>query len=69
MKSQYSKRLWIGIAKARRQQRESLGISQSLLAERVGVRGATISRWESGVIKPSIPMMKAWDAALFKEAK
>lgn len=37
---------------ALKEQRESMGISQEELAERVGVSSQTVGRWERGVVAP-----------------
>ncbi len=49
--------------------RESLGLSQQVVADRLGVRAPTVCRWEKGVIKPGDDMQRRWDSALFAEAK
>lgn len=67
-KNHYAVRTWKKAAATRAARRERLGISQELLASRLGVSDATISRWENGVIRPHPMLERAWDAALYKEA-
>lgn len=41
--------------------REALGLTQTALAERVGVDKMTVARWEWGKVEPSAPAVKALD--------
>lgn len=38
--------------------REALGLNQSDLAERIGVEPATVSRWETGAVRPRTKKIK-----------
>ena len=41
-----------------RQRRKALGLSQEVLAERIGVHWTTISRWERGQSQPIVALRK-----------
>jgi len=47
-----------------RQRRKALGLSQEVLAERIGVHWTTISRWERGQSQPIVALRKLVLAAL-----
>ncbi len=65
----HSDRGWPKRSKERKAKREKLGLSQEMVGSRLGVRGATVCRWESGCIRPNDAMERAWDDALYAEAK
>lgn len=44
--------------------RESLGLSQEALGERLGVSGVTVSRWETGRRRPDLNVLAAICEAL-----
>jgi DNA-binding transcriptional regulator YiaG len=62
-------RAWKKEAKARASKRESFGLSQGVIANRIGVSVATVCRWERGVVKPRLALERAWEAAIYLEAK
>ena len=43
--------------------RKSMGMSQRKLAEKIGTSQANLSRWEKGVVEPSI--IECWKLAIF----
>jgi DNA-binding transcriptional regulator YiaG len=61
-------RTWAREAHARKLKRIALDMTQGLVAFRLGVSAATLSRWETGCIRPNDTMVRAWDMELGKEA-
>lgn len=47
-----------------RKERKAAGITQEQLAEALGINRATLSKYETGVIEPSVSQLKAISAAL-----
>lgn len=47
-----------------RERRCELGVSQQVLAERMGVTQARVCRWETGALLPGVEDLRAWARAL-----
>jgi len=52
------------VVKGLRQRRIACGLTLEDVAQAAGVRAATVSRWERGVIRPHAIMVRAWIEAL-----
>jgi transcriptional regulator with XRE-family HTH domain len=50
----------VNVREQLRQRRIELGLSQYELAERLEIRDATLSRWESGIVNPPLNKVEHW---------
>ncbi len=60
---------WKSEIEERRHRRRSFDLTLLTVAQRIGVSETTVWRWERGGKKPTQELIRAWDAALFEEAK
>jgi len=68
MQTKYAPRTWRTTAANLKKRRLGLDLTLEDVARRLDVTPPTVHRWERGVIKPNATMLRAWEAALFREA-
>jgi len=60
---------WRLDAERRRAKRRKLELSLVIVAQRIGIPFTRVHRWEKCLYRPTPELARAWDEALFVEAK